>query len=234
MSWNQPGDDLVAGALHPAGIMDVRPRLGLLAGLGAGVPAVIQQHEHRPNAVLVANRQELVDPFAESLGVLAVGNVVQIYAKDVKADSLGPGELLVDRLGIERICLPELKLVDRGSRRLVAPGQPGLGGVPLGRPLFGPSLACEGRNAQKKHHARGYDRIINVPKHRLLPAAMALEIGGSLPAPLAEGSRRHCGGSIRPCQRVCAMSRWGKRVLENVFFLRSFLLDISADTCIIG
>ena len=148
----------------------MRPRLALLAGPGVGVPAVIQQHEHHADAAGLADGQELVDAFVEALGPLAVRDVVEVHAQHVEADIGRPREFLVDRLGIERIGLPELELVDGGSRRVVAPDHPRLGCIPLGGLPGGPSLAGRGRAAQNQEQARGDEQITHGVKHRILLA----------------------------------------------------------------
>src|SRR5262249_41160400 len=58
------------------------------------------------------------------------GEVVQEDAHGVEADLLGPAQLAVNRLGVERVGLPHFELIDGGAGDEVAADEPGLLGVP--------------------------------------------------------------------------------------------------------
>ncbi len=58
-----------AGALHPAGIVHAGNGVLLLAQVGMGVPARIEQHEDRPDVMLRRDDQEAIDARLEAFGI---------------------------------------------------------------------------------------------------------------------------------------------------------------------
>src|ERR1700693_1976759 len=90
--------------------------------------------------VLVGNLQKSVNPLPETPGVLFPRKIVQKNAHGVEANGFGPAELKIDSLGIKRIRLPHLKLVDSGSGNIVAANQPELPGIPIVGSFFSPAL----------------------------------------------------------------------------------------------
>ena len=125
------GEDDAARALHPAAVVDAGARPVLQAALRIGIPHAVEEHDHRPDVVLGGDLEKLVDALEEAVAILVPGKVVQENANRVEADRLGPAELAVDRLGIERVGLPHFELVDRRAGEEVAADEPGLGVVPL-------------------------------------------------------------------------------------------------------
>src|ERR1700737_2306970 len=90
--------------------------------------------------VLVRNVQKRVDPRPQTVGVLLPGEIVEKNAHGVESNGFGPPQLKIDSLGVKRIRLPHLKLVDSGSRGVVAANQPGLPGIPVVGSFFSPPL----------------------------------------------------------------------------------------------
>src|ERR1700730_778733 len=90
--------------------------------------------------VLVGNLQKSVNPRPETLGVLLPREIVQKNAHGVEANRFGPPEFKIDSLGVKRIRLPHLKLVDSGRRDVVAANPPGLLAVPIVGCFFSPAL----------------------------------------------------------------------------------------------
>ena len=58
--------------LHPAGVVNARLRVALLAELRVGVPDRVEQDEHRLDPVPGGDGQELVDAFLVALVVMMV------------------------------------------------------------------------------------------------------------------------------------------------------------------
>ena len=80
-------------------------------------------------------------------GVLLPRQVVQEHPHRLHAEVLGPAELLVDGLRVERVGLPHLELVDGRRRDVVAADQPRLLRVPLVRLCLGPAGVGAGASA---------------------------------------------------------------------------------------
>ena len=78
-------EDLAARRLHPARVVDVRPRRSLRPGPRLRIPTGIEEHQHHADAVAVGDRQKPVDPVEEAPGVGGVGNVVEEHANRVEA-----------------------------------------------------------------------------------------------------------------------------------------------------
>ena len=72
------------------------------------------------------------------------------YAHGVHADALGPAELHIDALRIERIGLPHFQLVDCRGRDVVRAYQPPLLCVPVARLRLGPTLRVYGQGSKAK------------------------------------------------------------------------------------
>src|ERR1700732_542445 len=79
-------------------------------------------------------------PPPETLCVLLPGKVVQKNTHGVEADGFCPAELQIDSLGVKRIGLPHLKLVDSRSGDGVAANEPGLPGIPIVGGFCSPAL----------------------------------------------------------------------------------------------
>jgi hypothetical protein len=77
--------------------------------------------------------EEAIDSLAIADGILLPRQVVQKHPHCRHPETLGPAELLFDRLRIERLGLPHLEFVDRRGRNVVAADQPRLLGVPVVR-----------------------------------------------------------------------------------------------------
>lgn len=123
---------------------------------GIGIPAAVEQHEQRADAVRVRDRQERVDAALEAFGILDPELVVEEHAHRVHPDPLGEAEFVIDPLGIPGRRLPHLELVDRGGGGVVRAHQPGLPRVPgLGLRLGPAQAGIGGANTQ---HSRRRER----------------------------------------------------------------------------
>ena len=87
----------------------------------AGVPAAVKQHQQRLDAVLVADREELVEAAQKPGRVGAVHQVVQENPHRVQPDGLRPCQLGVDALRVPRRFLPHLQLVPGAAGDVVRP-----------------------------------------------------------------------------------------------------------------
>ncbi len=143
------GEDGATGRLHPAGVVHVVLGLGLLAGLGVGVPARVEEHEHGADVVAVGDRQVVLDALQVRAVIGVPRDVVQEHAHDVEAQALGPAQLLVDGPGVPGLGLPHLQLADRGARHVVGAGHERLLRVPGVGHLGGPLLAGLGGTCQE-------------------------------------------------------------------------------------
>ncbi len=132
-------EPLRARRADPPGIVRARLRRRLLSGLRVVVPARVEEHEYGLDVVLVGDRQVVADALLEPGGVLLPRDVVQVDAHRVHPDPRGKAELAIDRLGIERVRLPHLELVDGRTRNEVRPDRPRLLAVPLVRLLGRPA-----------------------------------------------------------------------------------------------
>ena len=128
----------------------MRARLALFAKLRLWIPDAVQWHEHHANAVLVGDREELIDAAQKCFVILFPKQVVQVDTNTIEADVRGPAEFAVDCFRIERIGLPQLKLIDSRAGREVAADQPRLLRIPGVDLLDGPSLASGGVAANKE------------------------------------------------------------------------------------
>ena len=130
------GQRLGARALHPAGIVHAGNGRMLRPQLGIGIPAGIEQHEKRLDAVPGRNRQKGIHALLEARRILLPQRVMQEHPHGGHAHALRPAQLLVDRGGIEARRLPHLQLVDGIGGNIVAAHRPFLLAVPgigLGR-----------------------------------------------------------------------------------------------------
>src|SRR2546425_1102776 len=120
------------------------------------VPAGIKEHQHRTYVMPRSNRQEAVDAFLKTGGVLLPQQVVQKNAHGVHAHRFGPGEFLLDLFGIEGGLLPHLQLVDRGFGDVIASDKPRLLRVPGIGFLLRPTRCLRTRysRAQTGHEQR--------------------------------------------------------------------------------
>src|SRR5262245_10288865 len=100
-----------ARTLHPAGVVDVRAGCTLFSRFGARVPDAVEEHEYHPDAMPVADREELLD--AIQITFLLPQEVVEEDPHAVEAEPGRIAELPIEDLGIEAVRLPHLELVDR-------------------------------------------------------------------------------------------------------------------------
>ena len=112
----------------------------MLAQFRIRIPARIEQYKNRADLVPVRDVEECVDALLESGAVLFPQQVVQEHTHGVHAQTFGPSELTIDALGIERVSLPHLELVDGIGRKVVTADQPRLFGIPGIRRFGGPTL----------------------------------------------------------------------------------------------
>ena len=90
---------LRAGSLQPAGVVDARFPIVLLAELRIGIPARIEEHEQRFDLVLRGDVEELIDSRLDNPCVLLPRQIMQKHSHRRHAEPFGPAELLVDRVG---------------------------------------------------------------------------------------------------------------------------------------
>ena len=135
-------EEVRPGTLDPARVMDARPRRRLRAERELGIPAIVEEDEHRPDVVPVGDLQEPLQSPQEAAGVLLPQEIVKEDAHGVEPEVLGPAELLVDDGRVEGRRLPHLERVDGRPGDVVAAERPGLAVGPRPgpfRPSSGPA-----------------------------------------------------------------------------------------------
>ena len=152
---------------HPAGVVNTDLWLRLLAVARLSVPAVVEEDEERPDAVTVADREEVVHALLQSLRVMLVDDAAEEDAHGLEAELLSPSELFVDLRMVVRVLAPHLYLVDGCGGNIVAAGEPGqlrIPGIGFGlRPsrahgCFHPLLGRGRHHAQAGQEQNGQDR----------------------------------------------------------------------------
>ena len=104
--------------------MHTRLRIRLLAVGGLGVPTIVKDGEERLDLVLLADGQEIVHTLLQSLRVVLIDYTAQINTQGVKAQLLGPTQLLVDLVGFISVLAPHLDLIDRTGIDVIDTRQP--------------------------------------------------------------------------------------------------------------
>src|SRR4051794_13152257 len=95
--------------------------------------------------MLGGNCKHRVDSLGEAGCVLLPQQIMQEDSHGVHAKRLGPTQLFVDLLWIERCRLPHLQFIDGSSGDVIAAHQPWLLAIPGVGLLFGPALWWRGR-----------------------------------------------------------------------------------------
>jgi len=130
-----------AGALHPAGIVEVRFGRALPPQLRERIPYAIQRHKHHADVMLMRQPKELVHAPQQPFLVLLPQQVMQKHAHAIEAEVFRPTQFPFDGRWVPRFRLPHFKLVDGGARPKIAPGEPRLLRIPRVRLSHGPLLA---------------------------------------------------------------------------------------------
>ena len=118
--------------------MDSRLGFRLLPVPGFRIPAVVENHEHGFDSVLVADGKEVIHTLYHPLRIVLENDAAEECPHGIEPEFLCPAKFLVDLVMVVSVGAPHLYRIDGGSRIVVASREPGQGGVPLLRLFRGP------------------------------------------------------------------------------------------------
>src|SRR5690349_19986939 len=127
-------------ALEQCGVVHARSRRALFAELRIGIPNRVEENEDRLDLELRRNREKVILATLTTLRLMLPQQIVQKDAHRIHAETFSPTESEIDPLWIERVGLPHLELIGRGSRVVVTTDDPRLLRIPVARLLLRPSL----------------------------------------------------------------------------------------------
>ena len=130
----------VAGALHPAGIVDAGDGRMLWAEVRVRLPAGVEENEDGADVMARGDGEEGVEAMVEAVWVTGPELVLEEDAHGVHADGFSEAEFAVVDRGVECGGLKHFELVDGIGGNVVGADEPGLlriPGVGLG---FSPAL----------------------------------------------------------------------------------------------
>ena len=192
-----------ARAGDPTAVVYARHGLVLLAqvGLATGEGTIAKRNEHHAHPVLLGNREELVHPLLQSLGIVLPDEILHEHPQAVVARLLGPTEFLVDRFRIEGLLLPHFGHVHGRPRQIVAPGDRSRLGIPGPSLLLGPACPTIVVECREIEPARRLGRLLlgieDQPHVDILPAGRLMHMDGHKILTRLEGLLQRLGHIVR-------------------------------------